>query len=141
CGAYVARRSSERMRATRTDQAWRLGAGGAPGEAVAMLPGIIRDLARICGPADLRTLRTCHDLAIWLVRDGSRGAAVALLRELVPALAAAPDARADVLRDLDRWEAELATEGAGVPRNLTLDGLLAGDPQKSPGAPGTQRGR
>ncbi|MFE2411319.1 serine/threonine-protein kinase [Kitasatospora sp. NPDC059408] len=120
--------SPEQLR-RRADQAWRLGAGGAPGEAVAMLPGIIRDLARICGPADLRTLRTCHDLAVFLARDGSRGAAVALLRELVPALAAAPEARADVLRDLDRWERELPAEGPGEPRALTLDGLLAGGPR------------
>ncbi|MEE1784762.1 serine/threonine-protein kinase [Streptomyces sp. SP17BM10] len=113
------------------DRAWRLGAGGEPGEAVAMLPGIIRDLARICGPADLRTLRTCHDLALFLARDGSRGAAVALLRELVPALDAVPQARADVLRDLDHWERELADEGPGEPRALTLDGLLTGGPRKA----------
>ncbi|MGW2249189.1 protein kinase domain-containing protein [Kitasatospora sp. NPDC001660] len=119
----------------RADQAWRLGADGAPGEAVAVLPGIIRDLARICGPADPRTLRTCHDLAIWLARDGSRGTAVALLRELAPALADAPDARADALRDLDRWQSEIAVEGPGAAaavegRPLTLGGLLGGGPQR-----------
>ncbi|MQS14008.1 serine/threonine protein kinase [Streptomyces kaniharaensis] len=125
--------SPEQLR-RRADQAWRLGADGAPGQAVAVLPGIIRDLARICGPADLRTLRTCHDLAIWLARDGSRGAAVALLRELVPVLADAPDARADALRDLDHWHREISRGGPGaVPavegRPLSLAGLLGGGPQ------------
>ncbi|MBV6702304.1 serine/threonine-protein kinase [Kitasatospora aureofaciens] len=128
--------SPEQLR-QRADQAWRLGADGSPVEAVAMLPGIIRDLARICGPADLRTLRTCHDLAIWLAHDGSPGTAVALLRELVPALAGAPDARADALRDLDHWHREISRDGPGKAltvegRPLTLGDLLGGLPGGGP---------
>ncbi|MFD0349183.1 hypothetical protein ACFQ0M_30320 [Kitasatospora aburaviensis] len=38
-----------------------------------MLIPLIPQLARVCGPRDLRTLRTCHDLALWLARDGSPG--------------------------------------------------------------------
>ncbi|MFF3007088.1 serine/threonine-protein kinase [Kitasatospora sp. NPDC057940] len=120
--------SPEQLR-RRADQAWRRGAQGAPGEAVEMLTALIPDLARICGPADPRTLRTCHDLAIWLAQDGSPGTAVALLRELAAEPAAEPDVRADALRDLDRWLREAARSGPGRPRALSLAGLLGGGPQ------------
>ncbi|MFJ2187475.1 serine/threonine-protein kinase [Kitasatospora sp. NPDC087861] len=120
--------SPEQLR-RRADQAWQRGAQGAPAEAVGMLTALIPDLARICGPADPRTLRTCHDLALWLAQDGSPGAAVALLRDLAAVAAAEPDARADVLRDLDRWHREVARTGPGLPRALSLAGLLGGGPQ------------
>ncbi|MFJ2779914.1 serine/threonine-protein kinase [Kitasatospora sp. NPDC087315] len=130
--------SPEQLR-RRADQAWQRGADGAPEEAVRMLEALIPDLARICGPTDLRTLRTCHDLALWQARGGSPGAAVALLRELVPALAGEPDARADALRDLDHWQRERDRVGRGEARPgetrpgetrpLPLQRLLGGGPQ------------
>ncbi|MFI5646904.1 serine/threonine-protein kinase [Kitasatospora sp. NPDC051705] len=120
--------SPEQLR-RRADRAWQCGAQGAPGEAVGMLTALVPDLARICGPGDPRTLRTCYDLALWLAEDGSPGAAVALLRELVTALAAEPGARADVLRDLDRWHRVVTRSGPGEPRALSLAGLLGGGPQ------------
>ncbi|MFJ3789100.1 serine/threonine-protein kinase [Kitasatospora sp. NPDC090091] len=114
----------------RADRAWEHGAEGRPGEAAAMLLPLIPQFARVCGPRDLRTLRTCHDLALWLARDGSPGAAVALLRELEAALVAEPQARADVARDLDRWQRVCERGGPGTPRPLALDRLLDGGPQQ-----------
>ncbi|MFE2725282.1 serine/threonine-protein kinase [Kitasatospora sp. NPDC059327] len=110
----------------RADRAWEYGVEGRPEEAVRMLTELIPRLARSVGPADLRTLRTCHDLALWLARGGSPGAAAALLRELAPALAGEPGARADVLRDLERWEREREETGPGPARALPLDQLLGG---------------
>ncbi|MFI6844837.1 protein kinase [Kitasatospora sp. NPDC050467] len=109
----------------RADQAWQHGAAGRPGEAVRILTPLIPQLARVCGPDDVRTLRTCHDLALWLARDGSPGAAVALLTELSGALGE-PDARADVLRDLDRWRRACERGGPGPDRPLSLRQLLDG---------------
>ncbi|MET8544733.1 protein kinase, partial [Kitasatospora sp. NPDC004799] len=68
--------SPEQLR-RRADRAWRHGEAGEAAEAVEILTGLVPDFARICGPEDPRTLRTCHDLALWLARDGSPGAAVA----------------------------------------------------------------
>ncbi|MEU6237896.1 serine/threonine-protein kinase [Kitasatospora sp. NPDC047058] len=120
--------SAESLR-RRADQAWQYGVEGRPGEAVEILTRLVPQLARICGPDDLRTLRTCHDLALWLARDGSPGAAVALLGELEQALAAEPDARADAVRDLERWRRERDRSGPGAPRTLSLRQLLDGGPQ------------
>ncbi|MEV0535372.1 serine/threonine-protein kinase [Kitasatospora sp. NPDC050463] len=115
----------------RADRAWEYGVEGRPEEAVRMLTELIPRLARSFGPADLRTLRTCHDLALWLARGGSPGAAAALLRELAPALIGEPQAHADALRDLDRWERERDGTGPGPARALPLDQLLAGGPQRA----------
>ncbi|MFJ9696597.1 serine/threonine-protein kinase [Kitasatospora sp. NPDC101183] len=120
--------SPEQLR-RRADQAWRHGEEGAHGKAVEMLTALLPDLARICGPADPRTLRTCHDLALWLARDGRPGAAVALLRELLPGLAAEPAARADVERDLRHWQAVAEREGGGEALGTDLAGLLGGGAQ------------
>lgn len=104
--------SPEQLR-RRADQAWRHGEEGEYGKAVEMLAALLPAFARICGPTDPRTLRTCHDLALWLARDGRPGAAVALLRELLPGLAAEPAARADVERDLRHWQAVVERDGEG----------------------------
>ncbi|MER7585160.1 serine/threonine-protein kinase [Kitasatospora sp. NPDC097691] len=119
--------SPEQLR-RRADRAWQHGAAGEPAEAVEILTTLVPDFARICGPADPRTLRTCHDLALWLARDGSPGAAVALLDELTQAPGAAPEARADARRDLAHWQREVARLGPGRPRALSL-GELLGDGQ------------
>ncbi|MFB7612974.1 serine/threonine-protein kinase [Kitasatospora sp. NPDC056181] len=116
--------SAEALR-KRADQAWQHGVDGRPGEAVQILTPLIPKLARVCGPDDVRTLRTCHDLALWLARDGSPGAAVALLAELAEALGE-PQARADVARDLDRWRRACERGGPGRPRPLSLRQLLDG---------------
>ncbi|WP_329489592.1 serine/threonine protein kinase [Kitasatospora sp. NBC_01246] len=113
----------------RADRAWEYGVEGRPEEAVRMLTELIPRFARSFGPADLRTLRTCHDLALWLARAGSPGAAAALLRELAPALSGEPRAHADVLRDLDRWERERDEAGPGPARAQPLDQLLGGPAQ------------
>ncbi|MFI6443076.1 protein kinase [Kitasatospora sp. NPDC050543] len=115
----------------RADRAWAQGADGRPAEAVRLLRELIPDLARACGPADPRTLRTCHDLALWLARAGDLAAAVALLRELGPALAADPEARADAERDLARHERELARLGPGGSAPLPLATVLRGAPAQA----------
>ncbi|MEU9043446.1 MULTISPECIES: serine/threonine-protein kinase [unclassified Kitasatospora] len=120
--------SPEQLR-RRADRAWQHGAAGEPAEAVEILTGLVPDFARICGPTDPRTLRTCHDLALWLARDGSPGAAVALLDELTQVPGAAPQARADALRDLAHWQREVTRLGPGLPRALSLGVLLGGDAQ------------
>ncbi|MFE6053280.1 serine/threonine-protein kinase [Kitasatospora sp. NPDC056446] len=117
--------SPEQLR-RRADRAWQHGAAGEPAQAVEILTGLVPDFARICGPADPRTLRTCHDLALWLARDGSPGAAVALLDELTQAPGAAAQARADARRDLAHWQREVARHGPGRPRTLSLGALLGG---------------
>ncbi|MFI9327460.1 serine/threonine-protein kinase [Kitasatospora sp. NPDC052868] len=115
--------SPEQLR-RRADQAWRIGADGEPAMAVQVLEGLIPEFARICGPADLRTLRTCHDLAVWLARDGRPGAAAALLRELLPALTGEPAAYEDARRDLARWERGSAGPDRGASASPGLDALL-----------------
>ncbi|MFH8379672.1 serine/threonine-protein kinase [Kitasatospora sp. NPDC018058] len=123
--------SPEQLR-RRADQAWQLGAGGRTGEAVQVLLKLVPDFARICGPADPRTLRTCHDLALWLARDGSRGAAVELLEALTLEPGAAPEARDDLRRDLAHWQREAARLGPGEGRGpgpLRLGVLLGGGAQ------------
>ncbi|MGW6912330.1 serine/threonine-protein kinase [Kitasatospora sp. NPDC054939] len=125
--------SPEQLR-RRADRAWQLGADGNPAEAVAVLEGLVPQLARLHGPDDVRTLRTCHDLALWRARGGDPGAAAALLRELVPRLAGLPGARADVLRDLAHWEAEAGRGGPNGAAAPALAALLAG------GGGGLQRG-
>ncbi|WP_051829585.1 MULTISPECIES: serine/threonine-protein kinase [Streptomyces] len=115
--------SPEQLR-RRADRAWQHGAAGEPAEAVEILTALVPDFARICGPADPRTLRTCHDLALWLARDGSPGTAVALLDELTQTPGAAREARADARRDLAHWQREVARLGPGRPRALSLAVLL-----------------
>ncbi|WP_051709888.1 serine/threonine-protein kinase [Streptomyces sp. NRRL S-350] len=117
--------SPEQLR-RRADRAWQHGAAGEPAEAVEILTGLVPDFARICGPADPRTLRTCHDLALWLARSGSPAVAVALLDELTQLPGAAPEARADARRDLAHWQREVARLGPGRPRALSLGALLGG---------------
>ncbi|MFC8452392.1 serine/threonine-protein kinase [Kitasatospora sp. NPDC057223] len=113
----------------RADQAWQRGVDGGPAEAVRLLHTLIPDFARVCGRTDPRTLRTCHDLAVWLARSGEPAAATALLRDLLPALAADPEARADAARDLARWQAEATRRGPGTTARPPLAALLAGSPQ------------
>ncbi|WP_188296174.1 serine/threonine-protein kinase [Streptomyces sp. CBMA156] len=122
--------SPEQLR-RRADQAWRYGEAGEAAEAVQILTGLVPDFARICGPDDPRTLRTCHDLALWLAGDGSPGAAVALLDELAQVPGATPEARADVRRDLAHWQREVARLGPGRARALApvLGVLLGGGAQ------------
>ncbi|MFD8753117.1 protein kinase [Kitasatospora sp. NPDC059577] len=120
--------SPEQLR-RRADRAWQHGAADEPAEAVEILTALVPDFARICGPDDPRTLRTCHDLALWLARDGSPGAAVALLDELTQVPGAAPEARADARRDLAHWQREVARLGPGRPRALSLRVLLGGGAQ------------
>ncbi|MEV7771478.1 serine/threonine-protein kinase [Kitasatospora sp. NPDC086791] len=120
--------SPEQLR-RRADRAWQHGAAGEPAEAVEILTALVPDFARICGPADPRTLRTCHDLAFWLARDGSPGAAVTLLDELTQVSGADPEARADARRDLAHWQREVARLGPGRPRALSLGVLLGGGAQ------------
>ncbi|WP_051838497.1 serine/threonine-protein kinase [Streptomyces sp. NRRL WC-3742] len=111
----------------RVDQAWRRGEEGEYGQAVEMIVEMLPRFARICGPTDPRTLRTCHDLALWLARDGRPGVAVALLRELLPGLAGEPAARADVERDLRYWQAVVDRDGEGeAGPALALTRLLEG---------------
>ncbi|MFC9326545.1 serine/threonine-protein kinase [Kitasatospora sp. NPDC057015] len=124
----------------RADQAWARGADGEPAEAVRLLRALLPEFAGVCGPADPRTLRTCHDLALWLARSGELLLAVDLLRELAAppagppgAGAAGEGARADAARDLVRWERELARRGPGGGRlaggaSLTLGTVLLGGP-------------
>ena len=113
----------------RADQAWQRGVDGQPAEAVRLLRALIPDFTRACGPSDPRTLRTCHDLALWLARSDEPAAATALLRDLLPELAADPEARADAARDLTRWEAEATRRGPGNVAPLPLGALLGGSPQ------------
>ncbi|RKT15919.1 serine/threonine protein kinase [Streptomyces sp. 1114.5] len=115
--------TAEQLR-RRADRAWQYGAAGEPAQAVEILAALVPEFARICGPADPRTLRTCHDLALWLARDGSPGAAVALLDELTQAPGADRQARADARRDLGHWQREVARLGPGRPRALSLAALL-----------------
>ncbi|MEV6973622.1 serine/threonine-protein kinase [Kitasatospora sp. NPDC093806] len=114
----------------KADDAWRRGAAGSPERAVEQLVALIPQFARAFGPADPRTLRTCHDLALWLARSGSPRAAAALLRELLPTLDGHPRAHADVARDLARWER--ASDGAEPDRAgpLPLAELLGGTAQR-----------
>ncbi|MFE7528927.1 serine/threonine-protein kinase [Kitasatospora sp. NPDC057542] len=120
--------SPEQLR-RRADRAWRHGEAGEVAEAVEILTALVPDFARICGPYDPRTLRTCHDLALWLARDGSPGAAVALLDELAQAPGTTPEARADARRDLAHCRQEVARLGPGRPRALSLGVLLGGGAQ------------
>ncbi|MFB6888886.1 serine/threonine-protein kinase [Kitasatospora sp. NPDC056327] len=113
----------------KADDAWRRGAAGSPERAVEQLVALIPQFARAFGPTDPRTLRTCHDLALWLARSGRPGAAVALLRELLPALDGHPRAREDVGRDLERWERGNAGAGPEPDRPLLLAELLDGPAQ------------
>ncbi|MEV7597429.1 serine/threonine-protein kinase [Kitasatospora sp. NPDC089797] len=115
--------SPEQLR-RRADLAWRHGTEGRAGDAVELLVQLVPDFARICGPADPRTLRTCHDLALWLARDGSPGAAADLLEALVAEPGTAPEARADLRRDLAHWQREAARLGPGRARPLSLRVLL-----------------
>ncbi|MFE4515116.1 serine/threonine-protein kinase [Kitasatospora sp. NPDC056783] len=118
--------SPEQLR-RRADRAWQYGSAGEAAQAVEILIGLVPDFARICGPDDPRTLRTCHDLALWLARDGSPGDAVALLDELAQAPGATPEARADARRDLAHWQREVARLGPGRARGLGLHpGVLLG---------------
>jgi hypothetical protein len=120
--------SPEQLR-RRADRAWQHGVAGEPAEAVEILTGLLPAFARICGPADPRTLRTCHDLALWLGRDGSPGAAVALLDELTRVPDATREARTAAEHDLAYWQREVARLGPGRPRALGLAGLLGGGAQ------------
>ncbi|MBV2151990.1 serine/threonine-protein kinase [Kitasatospora sp. SUK 42] len=120
--------SPEQLR-RRADQAWQRGAEGEAGEAVEILLRLVPDFARICGPADPRTLRTCHDLALWLARDGRRGTAVGLLDALAQEGGAVPEARADARRDLAHWQREAARLGPGPSLALSLRVLLGGGAQ------------
>ncbi|MCX4687723.1 serine/threonine protein kinase [Kitasatospora purpeofusca] len=113
----------------KADDAWRRGAAGSPERAAEQLVGLIPQFARAFGPADPRTLRTCHDLALWLARSGRPRAAVALLRELLPALDGHPRAREDVGRDLERWERDSADAAPDPARPLVLAELLDGTAQ------------
>ncbi|MFF7456056.1 protein kinase [Kitasatospora sp. NPDC008115] len=113
----------------KADDAWRRGAAGSPERAVEQLVALIPQFSRAFGPADPRTLRTCHDLALWLARSGRPRAAVALLRELLPVLDGHPRAREDVGRDLERWERESVGADSGQDRPLVLAELLDGQAQ------------
>ncbi|MER5350804.1 serine/threonine-protein kinase [Kitasatospora sp. NPDC002551] len=113
----------------KADDAWRRGAAGSPERAVEQLVALIPQFSRAFGSADPRTLRTCHDLALWLARSGRPRAAVALLRELLPVLAGHPRAREDVGRDLERWERESAAAASEQDRPLVLAELLDGPAQ------------
>ncbi|WP_406092494.1 serine/threonine-protein kinase [Kitasatospora purpeofusca] len=113
----------------KADDAWRRGAAGSPERAAEQLVGLIPQFARAFGSADPRTLRTCHDLALWLARSGRPRAAVALLRELLPALDGHPRAREDVGRDLERWERDSAGAAPDPARPLVLADLLDGTAQ------------
>ncbi|MER7707522.1 serine/threonine-protein kinase [Kitasatospora sp. NPDC097605] len=113
----------------KADDAWRRGAAGSPERAVEQLVALIPQFSRAFGPADPRTLRTCHDLALWLARSGRPRAAVALLRELLPVLDGHPRAREDVGRDLERWERESADADAEQDRPPVLAELLGGTAQ------------
>ncbi|MFI9361315.1 serine/threonine-protein kinase [Kitasatospora sp. NPDC053057] len=117
--------SPEQLR-RRADLAWRHGVEGRAGEAVEILAQLVPDFARICGPADPRTLRTCHDLALWLARDGSRAAAVALLEALAEEPGTAGEARADLRRDLAHWRREADRLGPGPARAALSARLLLG---------------
>ncbi|MFB7910369.1 serine/threonine-protein kinase [Kitasatospora sp. NPDC056076] len=121
--------SPEQLR-RRADQAWQHGAEGRPGDAVDMLLQLVPDFARTCGPADPRTLRTCHDLALWLARAGRRAAAVALLEALAEQPGTAPEARADLRRDLAHWRGEAERLGPGQGPSLDLRVLLGGGAQR-----------
>ncbi|MFG3223495.1 protein kinase [Kitasatospora sp. NPDC048194] len=128
--------SPEQLR-RRADQAWQRGAEGGAAEAVGILRELVPDFARICGPTDPRTLRTCHDLALWLARGGDRGAAVALLDALTTEPGASPEARADLRRDLAHWQREVdrlgpggfGGEGEDAGEELSLGVLLGGGAQ------------
>ncbi|MFF2076880.1 serine/threonine-protein kinase [Kitasatospora sp. NPDC058162] len=134
--------SPEQLR-RRADQAWQHGAEGRAGDAVDMLLQLVPDFARTCGPADPRTLRTCHDLALWLARDGRRAAAVALLAALAEQPGTAPEARSDLRRDLAHWRREADRLGPGPGRTLELGVLLgsgSGGSGKGGSGGGLQRG-
>ncbi|MFD8702953.1 serine/threonine-protein kinase [Kitasatospora sp. NPDC059648] len=131
--------SPEQLR-RRADLAWQHGAGGRPGQAVEILAQLVPDFARICGPGDLRTLRTCHDLALWLARDGSRGTAVALLEALTGEPGTAGEARADLRRDLAHWRREADRLGPGPARATLSARVLLGGGSGGSGGPDGGRG-
>ncbi|WP_082119226.1 serine/threonine-protein kinase [Saccharothrix sp. ST-888] len=87
----------------RADAAWALGADGDPAAAVRELRPLVVEFTRECGPSDPRTLRTGHDLALWLARDGQTAEAVGLLTEIRAAAPDGPLAEA-AARDLARFE-------------------------------------
>jgi len=95
----------------RADAAWALGAAGDPYAAVRQLQPLIAEFARECGPDDPRTLRTCHDLALWLAADGHPAAAVGLLREILGTGVSGELAAAATL-DLARFERALPRRAA-----------------------------
>ncbi|MFF9643900.1 serine/threonine-protein kinase [Kitasatospora aureofaciens] len=135
--------SPEQLR-RRADLAWQHGVEGRARQAVEILEQLVPDFARICGPADPRTLRTRHDLALWLARDGSRGAAVALLEELADEPGTAGEARADLRRDLAHWRREADRLGpgpAGIVRHASGSrSLLGGGPGGGSGGRGGSGG-
>ncbi|MFI9270408.1 protein kinase [Kitasatospora sp. NPDC052896] len=116
----------------RADDAWQAAADGRAAQAVVRLRALIPEFALAFGPADGRTLRTCHDLAVSLERAGDLGQAYCLLAELLPAGVAAlgeehPDVR-DIRHRLDR----LPRPAAGCPADLLAP--LLGRPVPHPGA-------
>ncbi|WP_405019204.1 serine/threonine protein kinase [Kitasatospora sp. NBC_00070] len=124
-GLEVARRLAEiqpgraaELRA-RADAAWALGAAGSPTEAARRLWPLIGEFARECGAHDPRTLRTCHDLALWLAADGRVPEAVGLLGELLATGVGGGQAE-DAARDLARLTARLPPRAAPVTGQLAL---------------------
>ncbi|BFV57325.1 hypothetical protein KCMC57_up24290 [Kitasatospora sp. CMC57] len=122
-GLEVARRLAEirpgrvaELRA-RADAVWALGAAGSPAEAARRLPPLIGAFARECGPDDPRTLRTCHDLALWLAADGRVPEAVGLLGELLATGLDGQQAE-DAARDLARLTVRLPPRAAPVTGQL-----------------------
>ncbi|GAA1967566.1 hypothetical protein GCM10009738_49630 [Kitasatospora viridis] len=73
----------------RADAAFQAAGDGRPADAVEQLRPLVEQFALAFGPADGRTLRTCHDLAVALVRLGRSEEAYCLLAELLPAASAA----------------------------------------------------
>ncbi|MDH6112783.1 serine/threonine protein kinase [Kitasatospora sp. MAP12-15] len=109
----------------RADAAWDLAEGERVPDAVGKLRELVPEFARAFGPADGRTLRTCHDLAVSLARAGRSAEAYCLLAELLPAAVTALGAEhrdvADIERRLSRFSRPEQPCREGV-----LAALLAG---------------
>ncbi|MGE7434751.1 serine/threonine-protein kinase [Kitasatospora sp. NPDC001175] len=88
----------------RADAAWALGADGDPAAAVRELRPLVEEFARECGPEDPRTLRTRHDLALWLAAAGRPDEAVGLLRDVLTAAGPGGPLAEAAARDLARFE-------------------------------------
>lgn len=99
----------------RADAAWEAA------DAVPRLRTLVPEFARAFGPADPRTLRTCHDLVIGLERAGQQAEAQRLLGELLPAATASLGADHPDVADLRR-----RLERTGPPELPAPPGALAG---------------